>query len=603
MRRAGFSLLEVLVTVTLAGLVLGLGLKGLGPGAKSSASTQGLAEEIAGVLQSARQRAISGGAPIAVGFPSAGGTSPRAGGYYLMEGEDHPRIVESRRFDAGYGEVAAFLGTWGNPVAARPKAWANGDDFKATAWYDANKKDFRLVFTPSGTVFSNLGSLGGAYRIVVSDGATFAGWPATLQSAGKPRTVSVSTAGTVEILPGVVPSGGVQELPQAVQSSERRAVPDEVTNIFNGNPSFVGSIQVQPNRGAAIVPPGVDGLVSLDGQVTLVARATDEQGGPLFSSWEGPGTFSSPGEVRMEWKNNAWESTWTWSPPETVTPGEIITLVCRVRDPQGNSVTSDQRTSPSILVSSGGRILAEYLGGSPTEGQNFDLLSPQGEVLVRPKIPNPQSSPMRGALTEDGQGIVYTLWTPYPSIVYCSIDGKNSRTIFTGSHPALDETTGTVAFVSGGCSWGNLDGTLLGSYSPPGHSTSMVDKHGNQIVSLSYGGDLIWFLTDSPSATVATIVQGINSEWAPRFSPDGTKVAYRGGGGDIFTVEVNPAPTGLLTPTQITTSGGVTNFDWSPDGASMVFYRGSRLWVREGGVERQVSNTDYGYAYTLRWSL
>ena len=616
MRRRGFSLLEIMVTVGLASLLLLLGLRGLGRG-PSAAGSLGLAEEIASVLDGARQRAISEGVPVAVGFPTGGGATPFAGGYYLMEGEDHPRIVESHRFDEGYGTVTAFVGRWGSPGTA-PSAGVNGQAFDANSWLGSSP-DMRIVFTPSGTARSNFPTLGGQYRLLVCDGATFTGGPSfVLTGAAKPRTISISATGTVAVLAGVVPAGP-GELPDRPAVTAATAVPPVISAVGNGNPTLAGEVQVQPEQADAILPSGVSAVCSAGGHLTLVIRAQDEQGGPLFSTWSGPGSFSAPAEGRMEWKNGAWESSWVWSPPAAATPGEILTLTGTVRDPQGNLVSTSGSQSPRVLVASAGRIMVEYMSGTGFFGSTpLEIVSPESEVLDR--VPVVTSSPVRAQVSSDGNSMVYTMWQLSPtygsSVWYSALDGTGARRLFDqAANPALDDLSATVVFRNsglGGLTWGYLDGTVVGSFTPPGPTGSGVDKpdvHGDQMVALmprsdGAGANLIWFRPSAPSLTYCVVAErcAIQDTGPPRLSPDGRRLVYLKNG-NLYSAQVDPAPTGILPATQLTTSGNIMgHFDWSPDGDSLAYYQNSRVWILQGGRQRQLSETDYGPATSsLSW--
>ena len=78
------------------------------------------------------------------------------------------------------------------------------------------------------------------------------------------------------------------------------------------------------------------------------------------------------------------------------------------------------------------------------------------------------------------------------------------------------------------------------------------------------------YLYRSGTMEVRQLTNSAKSEWAPRFSPDGTRLAFlsdRGDGTGIWTLsfdggEAQPVPLGKLRP---------RSFEWSPDGRSIAF--------------------------------
>ena len=84
MRRRGFSLLELTVVVTIAGIILALALPRLAH-MRDSASIRSAVGELAELFSAARQEAIARRAPVTVGIDAArGDVELRAGGVRLV---------------------------------------------------------------------------------------------------------------------------------------------------------------------------------------------------------------------------------------------------------------------------------------------------------------------------------------------------------------------------------------------------------------------------------------------------------------------------------------------------------------------------------------
>ncbi len=120
----------------------------------------------------------------------------------------------------------------------------------------------------------------------------------------------------------------------------------------------------------------------------------------------------------------------------------------------------------------------------------------------------------------------------------------------------------------------------LGSAAPAAAQTKLLrfpDIHGERVV-FSYGGDLWLASTDGGLATRLTAHPGL--ELFPRFSPDGSRIAFTGQYDGDEQVYVIPASGGV--PRQLTyypargplaPRWGYDNqvYDWSPDGQAVLF--------------------------------
>ena len=123
-------------------------------------------------------------------------------------------------------------------------------------------------------------------------------------------------------------------------------------------------------------------------------------------------------------------------------------------------------------------------------------------------------------------------------------------------------------------------GVALGAVAPAAAQTKLLrfpDIHGDRVV-FSYAGDLWSASTDGGAATRLTAHPGL--ELFPRFSPDGSRIAFTGQYDGDEQVYVIPASGGV--PRQLTwypargplaPRWGYDNqvYDWSPDGRAVLF--------------------------------
>ena len=183
-----------------------------------------------------------------------------------------------------------------------------------------------------------------------------------------------------------------------------------------------------------------------------------------------------------------------------------------------------------------------------------------------------------------------------------------SVTIDVSGSAISARTTNQILSVSSG------EYAALPSYSPDGTQISYG------LYSPSEGFD-IWVMNSDGSGASQKIVDNafpedwgndgfmyLNSSW----SPDGTKIAYTKGEGDLFfgTSDIwiiNSEGTG--TPFQITTTGNARMPSWSPDGKKIVYIQGgfrSDVWdiwlINSDGTGSPERITDGGFCMWPSWS-
>ncbi|MCA9791720.1 MAG: PD40 domain-containing protein [Candidatus Eremiobacteraeota bacterium] len=606
MRVRGFSLLELLVVMGLFALAVGMTFVSLGR-QPDAARTIGLTQEVVEALRAARHQARASQVPVALCFPSNGGTTPVASGYYLMVGEDAPLAQTARRFDGEYKHARVFCGRWKAPDAGPPAVDIKAENFDLTAWLGAAPTDAVIAFLPSGAAVSNLPVQDGSYGLLVGEDFDFAGNdPSTaVATAGMHvRTIRINPLGEVSLAlapPPEVAVGAAATVPGANPPPP---------GLAGAATPTIGGITPVPDFSDGIYPTGVTGGVSVGDYVTFQVTAQDPDGGPLFSSWTGPGNFSSASEGRMEFGGGQWRADWVWTPPDTATPGQQFDLVCTVRDEQGHSVSSNASLSPRMLVSSPARLLVEDRS-SPQWA--YLQLTEEGHMVKR--IPSPYESPAPANFLPDGGSYIHTGSNGYgldPTLRITQSSGSY-RDIGTGWYARASWDGSRVVYLTYGpdtIHWCDLNGALKGSV-----GTSLgtyPDIWGDGVVLKDVAG-IIFIPTTTlvPQTLDSTALVG-----AARFSPDGRLIVYPREN-DVYVVG-NPALGVTQPPTKLTSLGDVSFGDaevvWSPDGTQLAFFReptfNRTLW--SGRLDnpttptslvnlRQVSNRDFGFAMGISW--
>ena len=114
------------------------------------------------------------------------------------------------------------------------------------------------------------------------------------------------------------------------------------------------------------------------------------------------------------------------------------------------------------------------------------------------------------------------------------------------------------------------DETVLGARTPT------LSPDGSTVV-FEYWGDL-WSAPVDGSETARRLTDHLAFDFAPRFSPDGTEIAFEAGRAGDNDVWVIPA-TGGAARRVTGFSGGDTPLGWSPDGERILFASKRELWA------------------------
>lgn len=423
----GLTLAEIMMTLMLIALVGALGLSSLKAG-REKAPTRGLTVALAEELRSARQVAIAEGHPVAIGMPTAGGTSPACSSVYRLEGWDNPRVTWAKSFKGDYPNEVFLPATWPGgsfTLNAPASPIAKFDLFNVAAnldeWIpDALENDYLFVFTPDGALYGNgLPAVNGQYAVVIGSDLALGASSLTAPSPGPPlRSV---TAGRSIVTVLVSPTGGVTDvsgvplgsIPDGGGGTPPSVLPPAPATITPSTRIKLSDIQVRPAPDPTVPNEGF----CVPGQfVTFEVFARDPEGRELFARWNQgaeKGIFTYPdsdavvdgtdiNEIdRMEyvpdydWGDGnigAYRARWSWTVPLDTLPGDSYSVNVDVSDATG---TAEIETPQPVILKAApqGRMLVERLVNGEwklftmnPDGSAVIQLTPEGYEELMPSV-------------------------------------------------------------------------------------------------------------------------------------------------------------------------------------------------------------------------
>lgn len=386
-RRRGYSLLELILGSVIMMMVGGFGLYSLSQG-RDSAQSKGLAEELAEELKAARQQAVSKQQPVAVAFP--GGAGGKSQSFYLLEGHALPKVVRSVSYAETYPDSCYYWGSWGTSTVESTAETESPTDFEVDQWTPLPRADDKMiVFTPSGTAVSNgLPLFGSEYRLLVSNGIEGGGGGAPT-AVSKPYTIRVSKGGGITLEPGVAGGPGIANRPSLPLGSLNNSIPPITESV--GTPR-IDKLTCEP-KPLEKSEKGALAVIPTKGYLTLTAEAEEPSGEPLTMIWEadgpsGSGKFSSDKPVNMSWdaKRKRWVGRIAWTPPHDAADGEVYSLSCIVKNPQGQHDKQVLAGGASVEIIPDTRMAAVNTD-EWWENYNIAWMNPDGTSLFNVTVP------------------------------------------------------------------------------------------------------------------------------------------------------------------------------------------------------------------------
>lgn len=395
-KHSGFTLIEMLVVLVILVMGAAIGFRALST-AKSKSPTLAVTRALSRTLEEARQRAISEGKPVAIGFSTNG--SSQSSHYYRLEGWNTPHVTKVWSLAGDFPTVRVMSGDWaGISVSTATPTNTKSSRVNLAGWLPAaNYGDLIFCFTPDGGCITNgLPRLNGDFILVASNGAVVNAGPSggpfnastvSIVQAGDPRTLLISPSGGIRELgglpgaaAGVVASGQTFTAPTTVARALTQPGTSEVE---------ISTIVVSPNPEDTA---NTDEGVCIPGEyVSLEVYARDPEGRQLFAKWNQTadagnsspslGLFTTPdgnssvlaNEVdRMEWVPDytgftgapgAFRARWVWTVPPNSQPDDRYLINVDVRDADAEATITNPPGITLVHAPSGNIVYEKLVGG------------------------------------------------------------------------------------------------------------------------------------------------------------------------------------------------------------------------------------------------
>ena len=569
----GFSLAELIVAIGLLALGTTVLVQGFINLRSSRVSVKAEAEQLAELMRTLRQQAVTENRPLGLGFPTQTGTLAASNGYYVLEGEHHPKVT--RRVLMVRDRSVQVSGCFWPELAFTPPPTStfSNSSYSLSTWQPPYPQDGVLMFLPSGEVLTNLPTVQGEAALVLGyaiEGNTgnVGGQPAMqLQKVKGPHVVWCSLFGEVRLEGDL--GGAPGRVTDAIASANSAAVPPLTPNS-NSSPTFVmqsgktSLLDVSPPPNAntlGSVASGATGTLKKDRYVSLKVTARDPDGDPLYCTWTaGQGTFTKGTDIRMVYdpKIDMWVSTFAWHQPDmgsgyVPTGADNYALAAKIDDHRGGTATL------SGLISGGGnfRVLKPgrlaFQRGADVWMSNWDGSDP---VIIAKGLGKPRWNHDGTAIVCTGPGNSLTLVTPdgrkkiplyTPTATWSSPGSFNSydNRIVVATQNGATVSIGEITPWDTGQSLGNTwtMPPVFAAADFPAGCQPVVDcnpQNNDQVVlsrSDAAGGVILLIDRDTPANSKVFTVTGAEAS----FCPNGNEIVFRSASGQIARAPISGA--------------------------------------------------------------
>ena len=328
MKQRGFSLLEVVVGLTIIALLVGMAAMGFN-GGNEKLDSSSMAKVVHDQLVLARTRARAVGQPVGVAFPGTGTYGAQA--MYQVTGVRSMKIEKPRDFSSEFGRSYVVWAPVGSESSSDRLSAAPYDVATMTGLVAA---DPLVLFLPNGEILARgLPFDGTNYHLRV--GSQPSGGAGGLTGLSNAWDISIHSTGAVSLKRDTaVGSGSGGSLTTAAlpaPSAPPTSVP--VVTSLTTFPELVDNA-----TGLVLATP--------EEPINLLVEAQSPNGLPLEVRWSaGGGQFSDSGDwlpMTYSEDDNLWKASIMWSLPQS--PAALERVNVEVRDEFGNASASSAVT-------------------------------------------------------------------------------------------------------------------------------------------------------------------------------------------------------------------------------------------------------------------
>lgn len=597
-RRRGLSVLEIVVSMGLVVLFVAMSVMNPAP-ARERAGTDALAQVVAAELLRCRQIALARHIPVALGFPSQGATTPITQQAYRLEGFEPSltQVVDFARETPG-----SYLALGHYPLQGgfvwKPAGLALGQSvagFDLASWPDPYPNDPKLVFTPAGTVVSNLPKLQGNYQLLVAAGANSAPSPLFGQPLHQfnqlqlPHTVKVSALGSVSVEAGLPQAqAGVQVVqPIGINAAPASGPPAPPPGPPPGDLApEVFDYRISPPPLAATLPPGINATVAQGSSLGMTIVAREPNGEPITGKFwitrnpQNTGVFSQQRVMTFDPLLGGQVLHVEFVPPPEDAVGQIYDVQCKAFDPQGNFATFLIPSGGKVALTEPNRVLFE---SDRTGNHEVYSCKPDGTDIVQ--LTSDRANDLSPRWSPDGRQFLFHSDRNFGTygLFSANADGTQVKPVVTAAtlggnrpadHGACWSPDGTqIAVVNTLGEWWKVkaDGSNPVQLFA-GTSASRLAWHPGGRWLAGIDANTIWLvdstLVDPPRRLLMDATLYADSQVA--FSPDGSKLLFNRNR-DLEVADFAPVVDGLTNFVNLTNSADrEAQACWSADGLSVL---------------------------------